>query len=57
MAVCQKCNRGVATTCNTSCTLKGAPPDQPLISSMPGEMNRLRPMITLGTEIRRLQQL
>ena len=24
VAVCQKCNRGVATTCNTSCTLKGA---------------------------------
>jgi hypothetical protein len=24
VAVCQKCDRGVATTCNTSCTLKGA---------------------------------
>jgi hypothetical protein len=24
MAVCIKCNRGVTTTCSTSCTLKGA---------------------------------
>ena len=24
VAVCQKCDRGVATTCNTSCNLKGA---------------------------------
>lgn len=24
VAVCQKCDHGVATTCNTSCTLKGA---------------------------------
>jgi hypothetical protein len=24
VAVCTRCDRGVATTCNTSCTLKGA---------------------------------
>jgi hypothetical protein len=24
VAVCIKCNRGVTTTCSTSCTLKGA---------------------------------
>jgi hypothetical protein len=24
VAVCQKCDRGVVTTCNTSCSLKGA---------------------------------
>jgi len=24
VAVCKKCQRGIATTCTTSCTLKGA---------------------------------
>jgi hypothetical protein len=25
VAVCKKCDRGITTTCTTSCTLKGAP--------------------------------